>query len=268
MYGKLDVNAFYQTIDELFASRQIAKAEQYMLQKLHEAGQKQDLEGIVAVCNELGGLYRAMRRTDEAMWAYEKVITGLEKLGMQEGENYASALINLGNVYITLKDYRKAYETDLRAMEIVNRTGDTYQRASLFNNMSAILRELGRTDEAQAFALHAISIIQTMPEQVAELATSYTNLGQAKAKSSLYDEARADLEYALSLYESYNGENDMHYAMAVYALANVDYEQGRYESAKEGYEKAAKLIERDFGRNRDYDAAIKAAERARTRRGE
>ena len=64
-----------------------------------------------------------MRRTDEALWTYEKVMEGLEQMGLKGTRNYASALINLGNVHIARKSYEKAYGIDRQALEILERLG-------------------------------------------------------------------------------------------------------------------------------------------------
>lgn len=264
MKGKVDIQEFYSVLDSLYEKKEMDKVEPYMLEVLSRAGNLEDLEGVVSVCNELGGLYRAMRRTDEALWTYEKVMEGLEQMGLKGTRNYASALINLGNVHIARKSYEKAYDIDRQALEILERLGgEAYQRAALYNNMSAVLRELGRTKEAQDMALRAIEIIRELPECMGELATSYTNLGQAQAKEYAFSDARQNLMHALQLYENSSGDRDIHYANAVYALGNLDDAQGYYENAEERYIRAAKLIERDFGHTCDYDQIMEDLQRVR-----
>lgn len=264
MKGKVDIQEFYSVLDSLYEKKEMDKAEPYMLEVLSRAGNLEDLEGVVSVCNELGGLYRAMRRTDEALWTYEKVMEGLEQMGLKGTRNYVSALINLGNVHIARKSYEKAYDIDRQALEILERLGgEAYQRAALYNNMSAALRELGRTKEAQDMALRAIEIIRELPECMGELATSYTNLGQAQAKEYAFSDARQNLMHALQLYENSSGDRDIHYANAVYALGNLDDAQGYYKNAEERYIRAAKLIERDFGHTCDYDQIMEDLQRVR-----
>lgn len=264
MKGKVDIQEFYSVLDSLYEKKEMDRVEPYMLEVLSRAGNLEDLEGVVSVCNELGGLYRAMRRTDEALWTYEKVMEGLEQMGLKGTRNYASALINLGNVHIARKSYEKAYGIDRQALEILERLGgEAYQRAALYNNMSAVLRELGRTKEAQDMALRAIEIIRELPECMGELATSYTNLGQAQAKEYAFSDARQNLMHALQLYENSSGDRDIHYANAVYALGNLDDAQGYYENAEERYIRAAKLIERDFGHTCDYDQIMEDLQRVR-----
>ena len=112
-------------------------------------------------------------------------------------------------------------------------------------------------------ALRAIEIIRELPECMGELATSYTNLGQAQAKEYAFSDARQNLMHALQLYENNSGDRDIHYANAVYALGNLDDAQGYYENAEERYIRAAKLIERDFGHTCDYDQIMEDLQRVR-----
>ena len=97
MEGKINIREFYDVLDSLYEKKEMDQVEPYLLETLSRAGNLKDLEGVVSVCNELGGLYRAMRRTDEALWTYEKVMEGLEQMGLKGTSNYAAALINLGN---------------------------------------------------------------------------------------------------------------------------------------------------------------------------
>ena len=254
METRIDTSEFYRALDQLYEDNKIECVETYMLKTLLKAGKLGDLEGTIAVCNELGGLYRAMRRTDEALWAYEKVVEGLEGLGMKKTENYATALINQGNVYIARKEYYRAYEVERQALELLERVGgQAYQRAALCNNMSASLRELGKLKEAETMALCAIQIVEDMPEYMAEAATSYINLGQVQAMRQDYTEARKSLTTALRLFEKVRGDRDIHYAAAVYALAGVEEAERQYGQAEKRYNQAAGLIERDFGRTGDYE---------------
>ena len=264
MKEKIDTQLFYKTLDSLFEKKEMDKVEPYMLATLEKAGQLKDLEGVVSVCNELGGFYRAMRRTDEALWTYQKVIDGLKNMGMQGTSNYATALINLGNVYIARKEYDTAYDIDCQALKILDRVGeDTYQMAALCNNMSAALRELGQIKDAESMALQAIQIIRQMPGCETELATSYTNLGQAQARRYAYFDARQSLTHALQLFENCNGNHDIHYAAAVYGLAEMDQAEGDYAAAEQGYLRAAGLIERDFGHTEDYQQIMEDLKRMR-----
>lgn len=264
MKEKVDIQLFYDVLDNLYEKKEIDRVESYMLETLEKAGKMRDLEAVVAVCNELGGLYRAMRRTDEALWTYEKVIDGLEQMGMKGTLNYVAALINLGNVYIARRSYEKAYDIDRQALGILEKAGgDAYQMAALCNNMSAALRECGQIKAAQDMALRAIRIVEQIPECIMELAVSYTNLGQAQAKDYAYADARESIVYALELYGKSSGDRDIHYAAAVYALANVDDAEGKYEEAERGYIRAASLIERDFGRTCDYKQVMEDLQRVR-----
>lgn len=254
MNGNMNIQEFYRTLDQMYERKETGHAESYMLETLLNAGRSEDLAGAIAVCNELGALYRSMHRLEEAQWVYEKVIDGLQSMGMSETENFVSALINQGNVYISQNAYDRAYQVECRAFDLLERIGgQEYQRAALCNNMSACLRELGRLKESEEMALHALRIIKKLSGCMVQEAVSYINLGQVQAKRMDYVDARKSLSRALELFESHSGDRNIHYAAAVYAMAEVEEAEGYHEQAEQGYIRAAELIKRDFGCTGDYE---------------
>lgn len=261
--AKINTQEFYQKLDQFYKNKQIQEAEKYMLTVLKEAGSMNDIEGIVAVCNELGGLYRASHRVEEALWNYEKVMNGLNELGMQETPNYAAALINYSDVYMVDGNYQKAYDLAMQALNLLDRIhGDTYQYAASYNNISAMLRGLGRMDDAERAARKAIDLISTMPERVIDLATSYINLGQIQMAAGKNEEARQSLVHAQQLFWNYNQDRDTHYAIVIQAIGNLDYLEGKYREAADEFRQSAELIKRDFGTNADYQTVMESMKRA------
>ena len=98
MENGIDLNKFYQGLDDLFQQKDSGQTMAYLQRWLQEAQQRQDTSGIVAVSNELGGLCRAMGQIDRAKDLYKTVLTQLEHMGLIHSEHYATALINAGDV--------------------------------------------------------------------------------------------------------------------------------------------------------------------------
>ena len=258
----MNTEQFYQKLDQYYQSKQFQEAEQFMLLSLKEAGEQRDLEGIVATCNELGGLYRATHRTEEALWAYDKVQDCLPQLGMEHSINCAAALINLGSVYTVRKEFRTAYEIYKKAEAILNQTDENeYQLAALYNNMSACLRETGQERESISLVEKAIRKIERIPGHEIDLATSYVNMGQALIRADRLKEARKSLENALTVFQEAHAEGDSHYAIGIYALAGLNERERDYHAAREGYAKAAALTEKSFGKSKDYEQILSDLER-------
>lgn len=258
----LNVNDFYKKLDALYGERDYKKALEYMLESESEAQKRDDPGLMLAVANEIGAMYRIQGNTDRALKEYNKVMQLLERLGMYGSKNHATALINLANVYTAMRDFESSYRCGSEAVVILQRLGENdYEIASLNNNMSIALRELGRLEEARGLAKRSIDIILNLPGKEIEKATSYLNLGQIEAKAGELAGARKTLSYAISLFERVGALQDFHYIVAVHALAEVDELENHLHPALDGYKKARYLYETSFGRNRYYEYINKCIER-------
>ncbi|MEG0392575.1 MAG: tetratricopeptide repeat protein, partial [Anaerovoracaceae bacterium] len=60
-------------------------------------------------------------------------------------------------------------------------------------------------------------------------------------------------ERAISIFEKETGGKDVHYATAMAAMGGLAYQEGKLSQAKEYYEQAKALTERDFGKNLNYE---------------
>ena len=90
----MNIENFYQALDNFFMEKKIDKAELFLKDTLSEAEAAEDFGLIIAACNELGGLYRY----DEGMPLYEKALESLRRIGDAESENYATTLINYATI--------------------------------------------------------------------------------------------------------------------------------------------------------------------------
>ena len=62
MDHKMDVNVFYQTLDDLFTNNELTKVEPYLTASLSQAKEDEDWQAYIAVCNEMIGFYRSISR--------------------------------------------------------------------------------------------------------------------------------------------------------------------------------------------------------------
>lgn len=77
----MKVENFFEKLDNLFVSKQIDQVEPFIKEVLDEAEAEKDYGLVIAGCNELGGLYRALSRYEEGIELYQKAIAYLEELG-------------------------------------------------------------------------------------------------------------------------------------------------------------------------------------------
>lgn len=259
MNEKININEFYQGLDNMFGKQNSAEIEQYFLRYLNQAQEVGDKSGITAVLNEFGGFCRASGKLDRAKEIYVEVIANLEQLGLSQTEHYAAALINAGDVFISAKEYQDALNYFLKAksmLEQLKLTGE-YRMAALYNNISAIYRELGNLSEAEKTARQALDIITTLPDCKIELATTYITLAEVQIKQQKLEIAKENLQTAMKLYEEETDGKDVHYSAANAAMGEVYYYQENYRDSELYYKKALELIERDFGKTVYYEAVEK-----------
>ena len=249
MNDRIDIRAFYLGLDEMFKKGGSAEIRSYMKDWLREAELKNDIGGIIAVSNELGGLCRAMGENSEAKELYISVLEKLELIGMKNTENYAVALINMGDVYVYSGEHKAALDIFLRAKKILEdyKLNGDYRMAALCNNISMIYREEGKFSEAEEALDIAFNIIKGLPECRGELATTYVNLGELQVRQNKLVMARESFLEAIKIYvESTNGR-DVHYSSACAGMGEVCFLKAELAEAANWYQKALELIERDFG---------------------
>lgn len=253
--NKLDIGGFYRELDAVLRRKDAGESEAFLLGALQEAEGYGDLAGITAVCNELGGFYRAAGRLAETKPIYQRVLTNLKEMGMERTGNYAAALINWGNVFVAEKDYEKGLEIYKEAMDILEGSGPggDYPMAALCNSMSAIYRETGRLDDSEYAAKKSLEIIKQFPGSRMEMATTYVSLGEVQMKKGDLVHARESLLTAMGIFEADSQGKDPHYAAARAAMGELEYRAGNYGEAARQYEKTLELMERDFGKTPYYD---------------
>lgn len=253
MDGSINTGEFYRGLDDMFRRKDKAEIRQYMERWLKEAELKNDIYGIIAVSNELGGFCRAAGETDRAKSLYKTVLTYLEREGLSHSEHYATALINTADVYVNTGELQEARKLFLQARAMLEECGlaGDYRMAALNNNISMVYRQTGEFDKAEQALDVAFNIIKGLPECRSELATTYINLGELQVKQNKLEMAKESFLSACGMFEE-DGGTDVHYSSACAGLAQVYYLKGEVKEAVRLYEKALSLIERDFGKTEYY----------------
>ena len=266
----MNVKDFYQRLDQLFAQHDTAAIEKYMIDSLTEARTGNDPEAIVAISNELAGFYRVSGKVDEAIRLSQHVLQLLKNMGLETTENFAVALQNAGSVLSVAGEKETAmamYQTAKSILEYQN-LGKDYRMAALYNNMSALERDMEKYAEAEEMALRSLEIIMTMPQYRIEMATSLINLGEVQTRLGKFEEAKGTLQAALDIYELETGGRDPHVAAATAAMGNLYYFWKKPAEAVPYFEKAMELIERDHGRNAFYEMMARNLETVKKEAGQ
>lgn len=255
----LDIQKFYDGLDLLFREHKVDQIKVYMDKWLKLAEMEKASEEMIAVYNERGGYCRAVGDLVEAEDMYLRVMDILEKIDQTETENYATAMINLGVVYIAWKNDRKALEMLLHAKKILEDCGfqDDYRMAALNNNLSMAYRNLGESKLAEKSLQKAFHILKLYSYCKAELATTLVNLGELQIVINKLDEAEISFLAAIDIFENDLKGADVHYSSACSGMGELSYLKGDFNMAVIYYEKALQLIDRDFGKTPFYDLVLK-----------
>ena len=124
----------------------------------------------------LGNIYCALGRYEEAIHSQEEFLAIAHAIGMHRGEG--NALGNLGHVYRSSGnrsrgDYEKAIEYFQGSLAIAREVGQRREEGIVLVNWGATLVQLEQYSEAQHHLQPALSIFQALGEQCGEAEANY-----------------------------------------------------------------------------------------------
>lgn len=250
----MDVNVFYQTLDDLFTNNELTKVEPYLTASLSQAKEDEDWQAYIAVCNEMIGFYRSISQHEKAYQASEDVLLLMEELQLENTEHFATVLLNSATAYRAGGRYRDAYEQYMRAAGIYEGliAPDDYRFAGLYNNMGMLLEAMDENEQAAELTGKALAIIRKQPDARMEEATTLTNLALIRLKLAQTGEAEHLLAEAVSIFEEAGEQTDAHYSGALAGLAETAFRKEDYERALMFYDKACEEVAKHFGENASY----------------
>ncbi|WP_326920706.1 tetratricopeptide repeat protein [Actinophytocola sp.] len=144
--------------------------------------------------NNLGVMYRQVRRFDEAIACHERALEIFREAGDRLGEG--RALNYLGVVYRQVGPFELAITRHERALEIFREVGDRCSEARAVNNLGAMYRLVCRFTEAIACHRQAFEIWHQVGDKYGE-ARALTFLGMACQQVHRCAEAIAYFQQAL-----------------------------------------------------------------------
>jgi len=148
------------------------------------------------VIDGIAGLRLEQSRFAEAEAAYQLVIDALESRGQEADPLYATALGNLGNLYLQQERYPESDRTLRRAQsaKAALASMDPYERAGILSNLAHAAHGLEDYPRAeQYYSAAAVAYRELFPEGSPDLAILYNN------HALLYEE-RGDMRTALAMY--------------------------------------------------------------------
>ena len=255
----------FQVLDRLFREGKLKEAEQYLTASMEQMLRDNDLPALLAVTNELGGIFRVKGKFEEAKRIYSVALEIISKLGMENTVQHGTTLLNLASVYTEMNEPGEALKLDEKAEAIFRTSGleRDYRMAALYNNKSHALEKSGRLEEALDHARRSLSIIKALKGNDTELATSYTTLAARCSKAERYEEASGYLAEAERIFRRLPGKPDVHFAAALNSMGEVAYKTGRSQEAVRHFEEALRILKENYGENQAYQEVAKNLAKAK-----
>lgn len=250
----MDLNIFFYELDSTFKKGDIKEAETLCLKWMDDAQKEANLPAVLAIANELGGIYRVTSRFEAGKNAYGIAIQTIKLLKMENTEQHGTTLLNLASVYAASGNHTEALRLYEQAAEIFERAGlnNDYRLAALYNNISHVYDEIRELDKAEINAERSLKIIESLPEFPIERATTYTSLACIYLKQKRYAEAERNLFTAEQIFKAQSGRLNPHYAATLSAMGELYFHLGNYILSINYFEQALELIKDSYGENISY----------------
>jgi len=201
----------------------------------NEAERLNDDRGLLTVINEKVGYYRRAGDKQKALEAVNKSLRIIEKLGIDNSLSTANIYINCATAMSAFGKTDEAMEYYDRAISsyVVNEETETYEYASLLNNMASALYKQKRYEEAEKNWYDAIEILKVLGYHDGEIAISLLMLAHLTfdRDDTAYDKVERLLDEAWEYINSDNQPKDSSYASVLDKCApSFDYFQRPLEA--------------------------------------
>ena len=246
----INTRRFIKKLDEYYGRNDYGGAERHLKYWLNEAQAGGDLRGQFTVYNEMMGYYRKQNRFDEAVYASERALSLISKLGIAGQVSAGTAYVNTATVYKTFNMSDAALPWFLKAKEIYEKelNQNDGRLGGLYNNMALSLCDMKRYDEATSYYKKAIEIMLKNENGELEAAISYLNMANAAEAAAGLEAAEAQiseyLDTAMKLLDTPGIKRNGYYAFVCEKCAPTFSYYGYFLYADKLKKTAGEIYER------------------------
>ena len=246
----MDINKVLEQLDSISGEDGGRKTEEFLKDKIKEAGDEGDLSSELTLVNELIGFLRYMGKFTDAQAVIGDARRLCEDMGITGTVSHATTLLNIATLERAIGRHEESLKDYEQVQDIYDRVlaPDDYLYAALYNNMSLLYQETGDHEKSALCLKKAIPIISNYDDKRIEQAISRTNLAQTCLMLGRLDEAEAELISAEDIFEK-DGGNEFHYPGCLNAIADLKMRKGDLKGAVNYYTKALGLLELKVGRD-------------------
>ena len=277
----MDMNRVYATLDEMFASGKNAQAEDFLIDMMKEAQAQQDYNALVMLLNEMIGYCRETGQKEKSVGYSSQVIDLMQRMGLEGSVPYATTLLNVANALRAAGRLEEAYRFYMEVFPIYDRhlKPNDFYYASLYNNLSLLLQEMGDYERAIECLQKALVLAESTPGKEFEVYVTHANLASTLCKlaqlameeeerfglviekptdSRTYDIALDAQAHAEEAIEGFIHEQvkDQHMAAALTAYADAAVLLGQYRDALRYLKDAKEMVRATVGETEAYDRIV------------
>lgn len=133
------------------------------------------------VLNNIGNVYRATNKLDNAKDYYTRALTIQQSIGDSSGISFSYN--NLGIIYMMQAKYDQGMELWGKSLEMKLAVGDSSAAAATLGNMAMYYRDIGETKKALNY-LHRAEAIELATKDYHGLAINYSNVAELYSKQN------------------------------------------------------------------------------------
>ena len=180
---RIDLQRMMQKLDEHLGRNDYVAALRHLKYWLAEADFYHDVQGTLAVYNELMGLHRKMGHKDAALSAVSHGLSLIERLNLEDTVTAGTTYVNAATVYKAFDMIDKALPLYCSAQMIYEKAlcGDDPRLGGLYNNMALALSADGQYEEADDYYRKALKVMEHAEHGALEQAITYLNMADNEA---------------------------------------------------------------------------------------
>ena len=245
----MDMQEKFRQLDEYYAKGDLKGAEDSLTAWVEEAEEAGNLGALLALYNELEGLYRTTKRADQAVEMSGLALELIGMMGLNNTVHHATTLLNGATANLVLGNTDRALTMYQSALEIfqLQGQGESYQMAALYNNISHCYQQKGEYDQALEYLRKALELVSRFDNAQGDVATTRTAIGMCLMSMNRLDEAEAYILESLGYYEGDDGLRDGHYSSALSAAGELYWRRRDNAKALDFFRKALAFNQAYFG---------------------
>lgn len=228
--------------------------EGFLMKMIKQAKDEGDNNSRITLLNEMIGFCRDSCQFNKTKIYSNELLTLLDDEGLNGTQAYATSLLNIANADRASGDLEESLDFYRQAYDIYDKVlkPDDFLFASINNNMALLYQEMKDFDSACDCLKRSLQIIDLYDDKVIEKAITYTNLAQSQLRLDDVDGAEESIDIAMSIFND-GREDDYHYSGALSVYAELMFKKKDYAASADFYEKAMNALEKQIGRNGNYD---------------